>query len=190
MPQSKSIKQRIFDLPKEARSALAIAVARRLMDDYLELPELTRPPFSGTLADVVSKLEKAITGHSDELNRELDASLKEYYAGPYYHELREDALPGADEDAASATIYAIQSYCTHNKEAAGFAATQLLDATFSRADAIYVAEGIEAMSKEADEVRSQLEQIELDRLDRAVSLLEHEGLTEHTMSSLGTILRG
>jgi len=188
--QADSIRRRVVSLPEKPRLTLAIAAAQRLMDEYLELPEESREPFTATLVDLVSKLGDAITQRSEELDRELDKELKEYYAGPYSYELGEDALPGSDDDAASAAIYAAEAYCTDDKEAAAFAAMQLFHATTDKVGDMCVAQGIDAMSKEADQLRFQSEQIELDRLANAVSFLERQEFTETTLQSVITILKG
>ena len=185
------IRQRITALQEKARAALAIAAARRLMNEHLRRPEESRSPFTLSLADVVVKLEEAITHPSADRDLELEIRRKEYYAGPYCHKLGKDALRGASEDAASATIYAIGAYCTHSKEEAASAAMQLIDSADARVGSICLAQGIDGMSKEADGMVSRLEDIELDRLDRAVSLLEKGGSSsERTLSDLMSILTG
>lgn len=148
-----------------------------MMDEYIELPEETRAPFVETLVDVVSNLRQAISHHSEELNQELDTWLKEYYASPYSYKLGGEALPGADEEAAAAVIYAAEAYCTGDAEAAICAAMGLLGEAEARASVIAGANGEPWNARESKARTVRLQQIEIDRLKSAVSLLETEGLT-------------
>lgn len=182
--QCDSIANRIQGLPPLARVAVAVGAAERLMSQHLELPPSRQTAFTVAWADVVSMLWKVLTSPSDELNQEIQKRLREYYSGPHCHELGEDALPGADEDAASAAIYATEAYCRGSGTAAARAAMQLLTDADARASAVSEAIGENLMSTSAKARRSHFQQIELDRLCSAVSVLEQKGVSETILSQL------
>ena len=182
--QCDNIASRIQNLPPLARVAVAVEAAKRLMSQYLELPPGRQLPLTVAWADVISMLRKVISSPSEELNREIDKRLKEYYSGPHCHELEEDALPGADEDAASAAIYATEAYCTGSETAAAQAALQLLTDADARASTVSEAIGEDLMSISAEARRGRFQQIELDRLNSAVSLIEQKGVSGATLRRL------
>jgi hypothetical protein len=89
--------------------------------------------------------------------------------------LGEDALPGVNELVVSTAIYAAQSYCTGSPHDALTGALQLLDDAFFRADRIAEEIGENLMSADARARGERFEQLELNCLDHALSLLEQEG---------------
>jgi len=167
---------RIGALPEPARAVIAAGAAWRLMREHLELPEHLRMDFTVTWANVVSMLWEDVASSSEHVKRVLDTKIQEYYSGPYCHELAEDALPGAEEDAAAAAIYAAEAYCTGNAKHAVCAAMQLLTDAEARANQITPASGEHETARESDARIFRFQQIELSRLNRIVSLLEMEGL--------------
>ena len=176
--QCDTLDRRIVALPERERAAIAVGAAWRLMSQYLRLPEQRLMDFTVTWANTVSTLWESLPGPTEKVNQLVEAKLREYYSGPYCHELGDNALPGADEDTASAAIYATEAYCTGNSKAATCAAMQLLTDAESRANSIALANGEHWNARESDARTFRFQQIELNRLGSAVSLLEMEGLTD------------
>lgn len=87
----------------------------------------------------------------------------------------------ADEDAASASIYALESYCRHNVKLAATGALLLVDAAAFRADRSLA----DLMSHEAKEREAKFQQEEIDRPNDGFSLLEREGVTTTSIEGLG-----
>ena len=160
------------------------------MDQYLDLPQASQVAFVASWSDVLCLLWKTASNPSEELNREIERRLKDYYSGPNCHERGEDALPGADEDAASASIYATEAYCTGSPEAAVHAVMRLLDDTDARAIAESEMNGEDLMSAEVKAKLLKVQQVELDRLDRAILLLQQNDLTEETLERMRRALSG
>lgn len=185
--QSERISGRIETLPPLARVAIAVGAAHRLMCRYLRLPQECQQIFATSWAEVISLLWRDLWSPSTILNNAINERHTKYYSGPHCHELGADALPGADEDAASAAIYALEAYCTTSKVAASRAAMQLLTDADARADTISVALSENLMSPSAELRRVHLQQVELECLYTAVSFVEKEGLNEGTLRSLRTI---
>ncbi|MBL8219400.1 MAG: hypothetical protein JNL62_09225 [Bryobacterales bacterium] len=169
-----NLETRISRLPETARAVIAAGAAWRLMRNHLDLPESLQIDFVLTWSDVVSMLWDNVADSGGEPRRVLSTKLEDYYLGPYSHKLGEDALPGADEDAAAAAIYAVEAYCTGNVKDAVCAAMQLVTEAATRANRIAFDSG-EPWNARESEIRSfAFQQIELNRFDRVVSLLETE----------------
>jgi len=169
-----NLETRISRLPETARAVIAAGAAWRLMRNHLDLPESLQIDFVLTWSEVVSMLWESVTDSGGEVRRVLSTKLEDYYLGPYCHKLGEDALPGADEDAAAAAIYAVEAYCTGNVKDAVCAAMHLVTEAVTRANRIAFDIG-EPWNARESQIRSfAFQQIELNRLDRVVSLLETE----------------
>jgi hypothetical protein len=169
-----NLETRISRLPEVARAVIAAGAAWRLMRNHLELPEPLRIDFVLTWSEVVSMLWDNAVDSGGEVKRILGAKLQDYYLGPYCHKLGEDALPGADEDAASAAIYAAEAYCTGNVKDAVRAAMHLVTEALTRANRVAVEIGERWDARESETRSFEFQQIELNRLGRVVSLLETE----------------
>jgi hypothetical protein len=178
--QCESITSRIKGLPDSARVAIAVSAAQRLMDEHMNAPEGLRNAFAVGWAPALSLVWQILVSQNAEADRPLRDRLEEYYSGPYCHELGDEALPGADEDAAAAAIYTVEAYCRRNARSAASAALLLLSAADARADPFVD----DPMSTQAEEIRVRFEQEEVDRLTSGLALLEREGVTRASLEEL------
>ena len=182
--QFENLERRIFALPRTERSALAASAANWLIQEHLSLPEERLDGFVTGWAPIVHLLWQAIIRPSTQVNEALNGKLREYYTGPYCHELGDDAIAGADEDAAAAAKYATEAYCTGNPKAAGSAAIRLLTAAEVRATEIATGHGEDWMSERAEERIVSYQQTEIDHLNKVLTALEQAGVNETTLMLL------
>jgi hypothetical protein len=181
--QCDEIADRIRHLPGSARLAIAISSAQRLMDDQTKEPEDQQSEFVLGWAHALPLIWQALESPAPAVDKALRERLEEYYSGPYFHELGDEALPGADEDAASAAIYAIEAYCHQTAKPAVCAAFRLVGAA-DRTVESFIAD---PMSPDTEERRVQAEQKEVDRLNSGLTLLEEQGITIASLEELRRI---
>lgn len=181
--QCKTVTDRIEGLPDGARVAIAASAAQRLMDDHLNEPEERRRQFTVGWAPALSLIWQLVLAPNPEADKALRSQLEGYYSGPYCHELGDDALPGADEDAAAAAIYAVEAYCRRKAKSAASSVLRMVNAADRRVEALLE----DPMSHEAEERRVQAEQEELDRISAGLEILEQEGVTQASIKELRKI---
>lgn len=103
---------RLRVLRRESRAAFAVLCAQQVMDSHLRLPASEQQPFRLSWAPA---LEEIWTGLGDPNNLSakaiVESHLKAFYEGPFNHDLGEDGPHDADEAAASASIYAAETFC-------------------------------------------------------------------------------
>jgi cell division septum initiation protein DivIVA len=182
-----SLAKRIEDLPESARLAIAVAIAQRLADEYLIQPEDQRSSFVAPWADMMPLLWTALTHPSVELKRILESKLSEYIGEFLDQSSLEYGQPKYDEDAGYACIAAIETYCGNSKAAAKVASFLLGDAR-RQAQRISTEMGESHMSANARARVLRLRHLELDRLDRAVTLLEDQGFSIGVLPQLNKLL--
>lgn len=109
--QCRLVRERVAELPQPATTAICAFAALRLMAEHASWPQEEQNTFVLAWGPVLQLILQALIAPSAQIDKALQERLNEYYAGPYCHELGEEAREGADEDAASASIYALESYC-------------------------------------------------------------------------------
>jgi hypothetical protein len=177
----KTIASRIMALSGRSAVAIAAGAAQRLMDKHLSLPEDQRNTFIIGWIPVLALLWQSQPGDSTEVDRALRDRMQQYLSGPYSHHLADEALPGSDENAAAAAIYATEAYCNQSATSACAAAQRLVDAAAQAADEL---SDDDLMSAEAEARRVRFERVEIRRLNAAVAVLEREGITEASLREL------
>ena len=182
--QGEVIRLRMLATSVAARSTITAAAARRLMSRYLALPLRHKSDLVLSWNEAVSNILTTLRERTPKLERFLADKLDDYYSGPYCHELGEQALPGADEDAASAAIFAVIAYTQSSTEAACSGALQVLLEAGGRADTLSQERGEDLMSETAERRRRELQQIEIDWLNSVLTLVEREGVTVDSLSEL------
>lgn len=178
--ECESITARISRLPNSARVAIAVGAAQRLMDDQRSLPEEQQNEFVISWAPALALTWRTLLSPTPEIDRALRDLLDEYYSGPYCHELEDEALPGADEDAAAAAIYAVEAHCRQSAKSACSGALRLLTAADMRMEPFIK----DRKAPETEDLRVQAEQEEIDRLNAALDILEREGVTDSSVEEL------
>ena len=173
----------IMALPDRAAVAIAVGAAQRLMDEYLGLPEENRNSFILGWRLVLELLWKLLSGESPDADKELRQRMEQYFSGPYSYLLADDALPGSDENAAAAAIYAAEAYCNQSATSACAAAQRLVDAASQNADR----RSDDPMSTEAKAMRIRFELEEIRRIAGAVAVLERQGITDGSLGELHAI---
>ena len=174
-------------LPTTAGIALAVTVTQRLIDHYLLQPENRRSTFVAHWAEIMPLLWEAVSQPSVELKRTLEMKLIEYI-----ETLKQKYPTDAyryEEDAGNACICAIEAYCGHHKAVAA-TASQLLTHAQSRAQRTATEMGEDRMSPGAQARIVRFQHIELDRLERAISLLEREGFSDAALPQLRDLIGG
>jgi hypothetical protein len=182
-----SIATRIGGLPEEARLAVAVIVAQRLVDQYRLQPEGRRSNFVAPWAEMMPLLWRAVAEPSDELKRTLQTRLNEDIGELLGQEQAEYGQPKYEEYAGYACIAAVEAYCGNSKAAAAAASQLLADAQW-RAQRSTTEMGEDRMSATARARVLRLRHVELDRLDNAVSLLEREGFSVALLPQLRDVL--
>jgi hypothetical protein len=180
----KTLSDHIMALPESAAVAVAAGAAQRLMDEHLKLPEENRDAFILGWRPVLDLLWKLLSGASPDADKALRERMEQYFSGPYSYHLADKALPGSDENAAAAAIYAAEAYCNQSASSACAAAQRLVDAASQNADRL----SDDPMSTEAKAMRIRFERGEIRRLGEAVAVLEGRGVTEGSLGELHAIL--
>jgi hypothetical protein len=179
---------RVRSLSKDARSAIAVASAQKLMNGYIAQSADNQNPFVTSWGSTLILIWKAIEAPSVNLAAELSKRNKEYMSGPYCHELGSKALPGIDENAAAASFYALNAFLTGNPNDAAAAVSRVIDDADVRADRETEMAGDDLMSESADRRRDDAADAEIVRLNAAVGVLERQGVSETTVATIrGTI---
>ena len=182
-----SIATRIEGLPEEARLAVAVIVAQRLVDQYHLQPEDRRSTLVTPWAEMLPLLRRAVAEPSDELKRTLQARLNEGIGELLSQEQAEYGQPKYEEYAGYACIAAIEAYCGNSKAAAGAASQLLADAQWrAHRSTTEMGEGLMSATARARVLR--LRHVELGRLDNAVSLLEREGFSVALLPQVRDVL--
>jgi len=182
--ECREVEGRIRALPAVAVAALAVGAAQRLMARYLSTSGTAGSAFVAGWSTALSTLWDALALPTPGRKRALEKYLEDYYCGPYCHELGSSALPGADEDAAAAAIYALEAYCNQNKDSGLAAARRLVDAADQAADAQTEASGEDLMSEDAQLRRDRFARREIDRINSAVDVLDSAGVTSASLQGL------
>jgi hypothetical protein len=182
----RKLADRIQMLPLLGRAAIAIIVAQRLMDVYLERSH-QKNPFVAGWAPTLALLSRSLTDSTHDEIGILRSRLREYYASPYCHTLGPRALLGADEHAAAASIYALEAYCGGTAGAASAAALRLIEWADQCADLRTEMLGGDLMSEAAAATRNAASMVELNRLERALNVIKRYGVTQESVAALNCV---
>jgi hypothetical protein len=184
-----ALAQRMEGLPEMAGVALAVTVTQRLMDDYFLQPKNQRSSFVAHWAEMMPVVWSMVLHPSPERQQTLKRVLKEYVDSDLGQESSDVGQPQFERDAGYACIGAIEAYCG-NPKAVAAAASELLADAQRRAQTISTEIGEDRMSTNGETRVLRFQQMELDRLDNAVSLLEREGFSVGVLPQLKELLRG
>lgn len=179
-----SVEKRINSLPRPGRAAIAVSAAQRLMKEHLVALEDQTSTFTVGWAPYLDLIWRVLSSPSEVLDRDIRDKLDDYYSGPFCHELGEDALDGADEDAAAAAIYAVEAYCQGTAKSATSGTLRLLSAADMKAALVIKNRNLDLMSPEAEEIEVEAEDAELKRIEGGLEILEQQGVTPASIKEL------
>jgi len=124
------VNQQLSQLSDICRAAFALACAERLMRRHEQLPVEKQSAFTLGWRPLLDVMWLGLEGQQPEASHKVQKALEEFYASPFDHRKGQDALPGADEDAAAGSIYASKCFLKCDVQAAYWAAFRAVDAAF------------------------------------------------------------
>ncbi len=112
------------------RQAFALSCAERLMRRHQSQPPAEQRPFTLGWRPALHAIGEGLIAETGESTRLVSLALDAFHNSPYDHADGPDGPDDADEDAASASIYACECYLSGDPQLAYWTSSRAIDAAF------------------------------------------------------------